>query len=127
MRPPRNFLLLSEAAGIPRSRTIIWNIVPWYIGAGSRIRPATSQDIRAGCPYLERLLGLLPRLALAVLVGRKAQRIRGQHTRLRPELQVFHCPHPSPLFINRRPENRVVLLEALRAVAAQNTSRSQPG
>ena len=114
----KNFMLLNEAAGIARSRTVIWNIVPWYIGSGERIRAATSQDIKEGWPYLQRALHLLPRVAVAVLIGRKAQRVRRQFTDLRPEVEVLDCPHPSPLFVNRLPANRAVVLEALRAAAA---------
>lgn len=44
----KNFFLFNQKSGIPRKRTITWNIVPWYIGSGSRIRPATSDDIEAG-------------------------------------------------------------------------------
>ena len=121
----KNFMLLNEEAGMPRSRTVIWNIVPWYIGSGTRIRAATTQDIVEGWPYLERLLQLLPLVTVAVLIGRKAQRVRRKLATLRPVLQVFDCPHPSPLFVNRRPGNRAVVLEALRAAAAALPGRLQ--
>jgi uracil-DNA glycosylase len=114
----KSFMLLNEAAGIARSRTVVWNIVPWYIGSGQRIRPATGKDIDEGWPYVVRLLDLLPRVAVAVLVGRKAQRARRHFVALRPDVAVFDCPHPSPLFVNRLPANREVVVEALRAVAA---------
>ncbi|HEY7504677.1 MAG TPA: uracil-DNA glycosylase, partial [Gemmatimonadales bacterium] len=114
----KSFMLLNEAAGIARSRTVVWNIVPWYIGSGQRIRPATGKDIDEGWPYVVRLLDLLPRVAVAVLVGRKAQRVRRHFVALRPDVAVFDCPHPSPLFVNRLPANREVVVEALRAVAA---------
>jgi uracil-DNA glycosylase len=114
----KNFCLLNAAAGIPRARTATWNIVPWYIGTGKRIRAAATADVTTGWPYLLRLLDLLPRLRVVVLVGRKAQRVQSRLAVERPELAVLACPHPSPLFINRRAENRDLVLEALRQAAA---------
>ena len=37
----RNFRALLAGAGIPREKTVLWSIVPWYIGSGVKIRPAT--------------------------------------------------------------------------------------
>ena len=42
----KNFFELNLEAGIPRERTISWNIVPWYIGSGKRVRAAKSDDIK---------------------------------------------------------------------------------
>lgn len=114
----KNFFELNRAAGIPRERTIVWNIVPWYIGTGHRIRAAGRPDIEAGLPALSRLLALLPKLKIVVLVGRKAE--RGGHlvSRLRPGVRLFQSPHPSPMFINNAPENRDRMLSVLREAAA---------
>jgi uracil-DNA glycosylase len=60
-----------------------------------------------------------------VLVGRKAQRVRQQLASFRPAVQVFDCPHPSPLFVNRRAGNRALALAALQAVAAALPGRQQ--
>ncbi len=46
----RNFFLLNEEAGIDRRLTVTWNIVPWYIGDGNKIRAANRSDIEAGKP-----------------------------------------------------------------------------
>lgn len=109
----KNFFELLSRAGIPRKSSVLWNIVPWYIGTGTKIRAARSSDISSGIRSLDELLNLLPRLRGVVLVGRKAQRagkvIRGS----RPDLFVEMCPHPSPMFINRRAENRGMLLSRL--------------
>ena len=88
----KNFFLACQAAGLPREETVVWNIVPWYIGDGEKIRPATREDIQAGLPYLKRLLQLLPRLEAVVLVGGKAQQIEPWLARERPDL---HGPAPS--------------------------------
>lgn len=117
----RNFLLLNAEAGIPRERTATWNIVPWYIGTTKRIRAATPSDVTSGWPYLRRALELLRGVRVVVLLGQKAQRIRPLLTSDQPEFTLISCPHPSPLFINRAPGNRAVVLAALREVAAQLT------
>jgi hypothetical protein len=56
----RNFFELNRETGIPRALTVTWNIVPWYIGSGSKIRPAQKPDLESGLWYLERMLQLLP-------------------------------------------------------------------
>ena len=40
----RGFLF---GAGIDRTHTALWNVVPWYIGTGERFRPATGADVGA--------------------------------------------------------------------------------
>ena len=49
----RNMNTLLQEAEIPRADTILWNIVPWYIGNGQRIRKATDADVREALPYLQ--------------------------------------------------------------------------
>lgn len=115
----KNWFELNVLARIPRKRTITWNIVPWFIGNEKRIRPATRSDIEEGWPYLLSLLDLLPHLSVAVLVGRKAQRVSPRLGIARPNLTLMDCPHPSPMFVNRRPENRERLLKALCEVAGR--------
>lgn len=96
--------LFKFAAAIPRKHTVIWNIVPWYIGYGSTIRPAKADDIHAGLACLTPVLELLIGLRAIVLVGRKAQMVEDSVKRLRP-LALFRCPHPSPQFVNRALEH----------------------
>lgn len=113
----KNFFELLAEAGISRKQSVLWNIVPWYIGDEARIRPANCTDIASGSSSLARLLDLLPHLRIVVLVGRKAERANGMILQLRPKMQIFKSPHPSPLFVNNAPGNRDRLLEALRNVA----------
>jgi uracil-DNA glycosylase len=122
----KNWLKLNAQAGIPRDRTLMWNIVPWYLGENGHIRAANMNDINAGWDWLLKLLALLPDLRMVVLVGRKAQKVQ---RRLETELErrrtaiavnviVQPCPHPSPSFINRKPqENWCLVLAALQEVA----------
>ena len=114
----KNWLELLAEAGVPRDRSVLWNIVPWYVGSGGRTRPANSTDIDGGWPYLLQLFGLLHRLRVVVLVGRKAQSVTSRTRAARQDVTLLTCPHPSPLFVNRRPGNRGVLLTALQEVAA---------
>jgi uracil-DNA glycosylase len=102
----KNWFELNLAAGIHRERTISWNLVPWYIGSDVRIRPARSNDIQEGWPYLQRLIVLLPRLRVVALLGRNAQSVSDQLLERYPALRIFKLPHPSPLFVNHAPGNR---------------------
>lgn len=113
----KNFFMLNKEAGIARERTVIWNVVPWYIGSGTRIRPANRTDITQGSTPLAELLPMLPALRAVVLVGQKAGTARRVIGDLLPNVRVFDTPHPSPLFVNNKPENRGRLLAALKEVA----------
>lgn len=115
----RNFFLLNQAAGLPRRLTVSCNIVPWFIGENGKIRQATQRDIDQGWPYLLELIDLLPELRLIVLVGGKAQRVRPRLEASDLAVPIMECPHPSPQYVNRRPENRGILLAALKDVAAR--------
>ncbi len=113
----KNWLELNIQAKIPRKRTIAYNIVPWYIGSDNKIRSANSDDIEQGWPYLVQLLTMLPKLKIIVLIGKKAQRVASRLRVVRPDLRIMDCPHPSPLYVNNKPENRDILLSALRKIA----------
>ena len=113
----KNLFELSAEAGIPRKRTVVWNVVPWYIGTDRKIRAANLMDVRAGLPPLLRLLESVPRVNTIALVGKKPQLVREETSRYRPRIRVVGCPHPSPLFVNRRPKNRQVLLDELVGIA----------
>ncbi|KAA9129678.1 uracil-DNA glycosylase [Marinihelvus fidelis] len=109
----KNLFELLNEAGIPRKSSVVWNIVPWYIGSGTKIRPAKLTDISAGMTSLDELIGLLPKLRCVALVGRKSQQAEYHLQERYPLLIIEQTPHPSPMFINRRPENRTVLLDRL--------------
>jgi uracil-DNA glycosylase len=114
----KNVFLLSREAGIERKHALRWNIVPWYIGSGKKIRAATAADARAGMIPLLELLALLPRLRGVVLLGKKAQIAWSVLNARRPDLRLFVSPHPSPLFCNHAPENRERILAVFREVCA---------
>jgi len=112
----KNIFLLMEEAHIQRTKSILWNIVPWYIGSEKRIRPANSDDIKKGSVHLEKLLNLLPKLQAIVLLGKKAQKAEERILAMFPDLVVFNCPHPSPMYVNRNPNNRQIILEKFISV-----------
>lgn len=114
----KNMFELGVEAGIDRKRTVLWNVVPWYIGSGKKIRAATPQDLEAGLQPLPRLLALLPRLRTVVFLGRKAERAAADIASLRPDLKLFICAHPSPLYVNNAIGNREKILTILRQVSA---------
>lgn len=112
----KNFFEISRVVGLDRKSTILWNVVPWYIGSGTRIRPAGATDIAQGVESLAELLQLLSKLRAIVLVGDKAKKAESHVIKIAPQLTIFSSPHPSPMFINRKPENRSVLETKWRVV-----------
>jgi len=115
----KNFFLLNEEAGIDRRDTATWNAVPWYIGSGTKIRPAKRDDVREADTWLSELLVTLHRLRFVVFVGQKALHARDVVRRSRPDIDVMAMPHPSPMFINRTPDNRNRILSVLQELQAR--------
>lgn len=113
----KNLCDLLSGAGIARRDTLVWNIVPWYVGDGAgRIRPVNPADIRAALPYLKGLLDLLLDLEVVVLVGRKAQSATKSIRALTP-VPFVATPHPSGQVFNVRPDKKAEAEEAFRGVA----------
>jgi uracil-DNA glycosylase len=113
----KNMLAFLIEAELKRSDTILWNVVPWYIGDDTRIRPANSRDIRDGLPYLEKLTKLLPHLKVIALVGKKASRASAM-IRSITQLPVIETYHPSPRFVNIETGNREKIISSFREVSA---------
>ena len=122
----KNLFELCQEVGLDRSRMLLWNIVPWYIGSKYKIRPANPRDIATGMTELEELLGLLPRLKAVVLVGAKAQKAEENIREACPDVRVFRSPHPSPQFVNRKLENRGRLKRSWQEVGAYLFAQSRP-
>lgn len=93
----KNFFDLNKDVGLQRNKTVIWNIVPWYIGMGQKI---TSKNRQEGLEYLKELISpsLLSKLKVVVLVGKEAQRIKGDIDSKR--FEILECCHPSPKALN---------------------------
>lgn len=131
----KNFFEVNKSAGIPRRKTITWNIVPWYIGNDGRRRKPNSSEISLGLEYLCRLIDKLPGLQVIVLMGKNAQRVEKQLRGKLPEIRVVRCFHPSPLFVNRKKGNKRIIVSALHQVReilgdtirpGQNTASAMP-
>lgn len=106
-----------EQAGIPRSETITWNVIPGWNGT----QHSTTAELRRGMNDFERLLPLLPKLKGIVLVGRKAAKAQYLINRL----PVFVSDHPSPRVRARYPE-RWHRIPEVWAEAARLASAAQP-
>ena len=104
-----NMRRLMAEAGIPRSDTVIWNIVPWVLA-----RPPRRADLAAGAGWLDRLLPLLPRLQTVVFLGLDAQRAR-PFVHLPPAVRPIATYHPSPNTLAGYPHYRRRIVEAFRA------------
>jgi uracil-DNA glycosylase len=115
----KNMNELLQEAQIPRRNTLLWNIVPWYVGDQGRIRPVNKQDIRQALPFLQRLLQLLPHLEAVVLVGRKAQNALVEIQKLAPDISIYQCYHPSPRVFNVWPEKRNAVLHIFEQIASK--------
>ena len=112
----RNLWHLVHNAEIDRTDTLIWNIVPWYVGSGKQIRPVNNSDVKQALPYLKDLLALLPRLQMVVLVGRKAQSAAPK-IRLLTLLPMRHTYHMSAQVFNISMEKKRLTQEAFSAIA----------
>jgi uracil-DNA glycosylase len=123
----KNFFELNVEAGLDRTKTVIWNVVPWYVGSSTKIRAVNASDIRTSQRALTALLDLLPSLRVVVFVGRKAANVRPDVAVLRPNLHLFECAHTSPMHINRAPQNRGLILAGLAQVAASLRTPSAGG
>lgn len=123
----KNFFLLNEEASVDRRLTITWNAVPWYIGSGTKIRPARRDDVREADIWLKELLAALHELRFVIFVGQKSLHARGVVQDSRPTVQIMTMPHPSPMFINRDPRNRarvLAVLQELSVLMARGDSHS---
>lgn len=102
---------LEQSAALDRGRLLHWNIVPWYVGDGTRIRQVKDTDLAEAAPWLADLLNLLRRLRVLVLCGDAAQDGWDAYAGPRPDgLTVLRCPHPSPVNLRTRPHARLAIL-----------------
>lgn|GEM_PF-419239 len=101
----RNIKQLLLESGIQREETVLWNIVPWYVGDSMSIRPVNQKDINVAVSPLRDLHPLLPNVRVVVLVGRKAQRAQSIIEELF-QTPALACPHPSQRLLNIQPEKR---------------------
>lgn len=109
----KNFFLFNEKAGIKRSDSIIWNAVPWYLGTGTKIRPAKPSDVHEANEWLIKLLKILQGIEYVVIVGKKAIYAEKVIHNILPSAEIFRIPHTSPMCVNRNPVNRSNIIHTL--------------
>jgi uracil-DNA glycosylase len=115
----RNISRFTEAAGLDRRATLIWNVVPWMEQDPQRYRqPLRPDEIRAGLAWLPLLLELLPRLEVVVLAGRVARTASGLLHDIRPGLAVLTMPHPSPTIVCTSPRIGQSIIATLATAAS---------
>lgn len=121
-----NMHRLMVAAGLARRHVVLWNVVPFYIGAAdrSKLRAARQSDLDAGRPWLIKLFALLTQLKVVVLLGRKAQRARVLVKALRPDVCTLEGWHPSPQAMNREPVRWEQLLDVLHTAEIERATRA---
>lgn len=81
---------LMRLAGVPRSLSLIWNVVPWW----DRRRAASLEELREGVEHVRELVARLPLLDTVVFVGENAARSMPRLRDLR--LRTLASYHPSP-------------------------------
>lgn len=110
-----------QQARIPRTLTIIWNVIPWW----NNTIKVTNEERREGAKSVLELIGLLPNLRAVVMVGRNA-------TAALPYLEnrglvLFTSDHPSPRVKARWPERwKAIPSEWARVLAAVNAGDKEP-
>jgi uracil-DNA glycosylase len=111
---------------LPRHETVLWNIVPWYVGTSQRIAPVSRADLTDSRPYLEHLIRLLPAMVTAVLVGKTAQQAREDLAQIwrGPVVEMWH---PSNRVFNRWPTRRGESEARIRLLAEALVSGRSPG
>lgn len=117
----RNMAELLVESGVPRQETVLWNVIPWYVGDQKRIRPVIQRDIDVAVLPLKNLRPLLPKVRVVIMVGRKAQRMKRTLEDIF-QMPALACPHPSQRVLNiwpaKREEIRSVFHQAIRLTRA---------
>jgi len=108
-----NLCKILHEAQIPRRDTVIWNVVPWYLGDGKHIHAAKPKDLAEARADLEALFNLL-NVEAVVLLGKKAQ---AAYASFKTDNFVVHrTHHPSAQVLNIRPHRRDEILNTFRKI-----------
>lgn len=114
----KNCWTLRDEVGLDETRTLHWNIVPWYLGPASTKPKA--RELAEGAHALQSLLTILPNVEVIIVCGRIAEKGWREHVAPNAPLHgttVIETWHPSPLSINhpgRRDELRRAFARAER-------------
>lgn len=117
-----NSTLAAEAGGLPYSRSMHWNVVPWWVANPAFAPRSLAAEARRAAPLLAELMDLLEtRPKVVLLLGKQSQEawsqlLFGASPGLKG-LPIIAAPHPSPLAYNKTDArtgkpNRALLREA---------------
>lgn len=87
-------------ADIPRKRTVLWNVIPWW----DKSIKFDGAEVCRGIEEIRNLLPLLPNIQTVVLVGGQAKRALPLLQTLRPHLRIYASAHPSRQVLRFNPE-----------------------
>ncbi|OOY14417.1 uracil-DNA glycosylase [Thioclava sp. DLFJ4-1] len=114
----RNLKRALDRAGLERSTTLLWNIVPWLAPSSlTRNRRLTASELADGLDQLPALFCLLKNLQVIVLAGRWAGKANPAIAGLGKEIPVIEIPHPSSFYVNTDPEIQFRIDKGLKSVA----------
>jgi len=123
----RNLTRFALEAGLLRADTVIWNTVPWVVHApGAANRPLRAGETREGLATLPDLLALLPRLRVAVLLGRPAAAAEPVIAEIVPNVAVLKASHPSPTIVCTDPAVAAGISGTLARAAGIVAGQSAP-
>lgn len=113
------FNLMNEAR-LRRPDCLNWNIVPWYLPAGTRTRATRASDVVEATRDVEEFLALLPTLELVIPMGTHSTAgwnlLRARSHQI-GELAFRPVPHPSATNLNTRPEQRDTIRSVMQEAA----------
>ena len=116
--------LLRESGIDRRSELATWNVIPWYLGDGTKIRPTRTADLEEAREATLELLRLLGRVRVVVLLGRAASKAWAA---LGIKGSAIEASHPSPLNLNTNPHRRDEILSALNKAKASAAKAGDGG
>ena len=123
----RNIARFSEAAGLARRDTVLWNVVPWLIHQPSAPnRAPTRTETSRGLALLPDVLDLLPHLKAIVLCGRVAKLAGPVVANHRPRVPVLTMPHPSPTYVCTSPDIAARIVATLADAARLAADAAAP-
>ena len=109
-----NLFNFFKEAGIPRSQTVLWNIVPWSTEYAKH-----TPEVSSGTYYLKEFLMLLPNLEAVVFSGLTSQRAIPELEQYLGDrkIEIIKCWHPGNL-AQKQPNKKLETIEAFEKLAA---------
>jgi len=94
-----------RGTNFPRQETVLWNVIPWYLGTEENIEDPTSTEMEEGVACLRSLLDrrLLPNLKVVVPFGGAAQdAVKKHYPDLHRNWVVVPNRHPGQQSLNSK-------------------------